>query len=102
MKACLSVYYKLKILPSLVCSRHKEGLCTYVRLSPQTQQLEARRLSEGSTSLQGEQQVHNMEQKMDSVLRILVQQFPPRPELKSTPSIRRVTIQNRKGNGDDL
>ncbi|KAI9519685.1 hypothetical protein NQZ68_025823 [Dissostichus eleginoides] len=46
--------------------------------------------------------VHNMEQKMDSVLRILMQQFPPRPELKSTPSIRRVTIQNRKGNGDDL
>ena len=43
-----------------------------------------------------------MEQKMDSVLRILMQQFPPRPELKSTPSIRRVTIQNRKVNGDDL
>ena len=33
------------------------GLCTYVRLSPRTQQLEARMLREGSTSLRGEQQV---------------------------------------------
>lgn len=43
MKAGLSVYYKLKILPSLVCSRHEEekagGGVGCVRLSPQTQQL---------------------------------------------------------------
>lgn len=59
LKAWLSVYYKLKILPSLVCSRH-EGWGwggAYVCLSPQTQQLEARRLREGSTSLWGKQQV---------------------------------------------
>ncbi|KAL3061198.1 hypothetical protein OYC64_009406 [Pagothenia borchgrevinki] len=56
----------------------------------------------GARLIRLEDKVHNMEQKMDSVLRILMQQFPPRPELKSTPSIRRVTIQNRKGNGDDL
>lgn len=34
---------------------------------------------------------------MDSVLRILREQFPPQPELSSKPSIRRVTIQKRMG-----
>lgn len=38
-----------------------------------------------------------MDQKMDSVLRILMEQFPPKPELMSKPSIRRVTIQKRMG-----
>ncbi len=38
-----------------------------------------------------------MDQKMDSVLRILTEQFPPQPELTSKPSIRRVTIQKRMG-----
>lgn len=38
-----------------------------------------------------------MEQKMDSVLRILMEQFPPKSELTSKPSIRRVTIQKRMG-----
>lgn len=38
-----------------------------------------------------------MDKKMDSVLRILLEQFPPKPELTSQPSIRRVTIQKRMG-----
>lgn len=51
VKAWLPVYYKLKILP-----RHEGGWgggCTYLCLSPQTQQLGARRPRVGSTSLQG-------------------------------------------------
>lgn len=44
-------------------------------------------------------QVHQMDKKMDSVLRILTEQFPPEPEpeLTSKPFIRRVTIQKRMG-----
>lgn len=42
-----------------------------------------------------------MDQKMDSVLRILMEQFPPKPELTSKPSIRRVTIQKRMGTSID-
>lgn len=38
-----------------------------------------------------------MDRKVDSVLKILMEQFPPQPELTSQPSIRRVTIQKRKG-----
>lgn len=38
-----------------------------------------------------------MDRKMDSVLRILLEQFPPKPELTSQPSIRRVTIQKHMG-----
>ncbi|CAB1425771.1 unnamed protein product [Pleuronectes platessa] len=41
--------------------------------------------------------VHQMDQKMDSVLRILKEQFSPKPELRSKPSIRRVTIQKCMG-----
>lgn len=42
-------------------------------------------------------QVHQMDRKMDLVLKILTEQFPPQPQLTSQPSIRRVTIQKRKG-----
>ena len=38
-----------------------------------------------------------MDQKMDAVLRVLMEQFPPKPELTSQPSIRRVTIQKCMG-----
>lgn len=38
-----------------------------------------------------------MDQKMDSVLRVLMEQFPPKPQLTPQPSIRRVTIQKRMG-----
>lgn len=46
-------------------------------------------------------QVHQMDRKMDSVLKILMEQFPPQPQLTSQPSIRRVTIQKRKGTSID-
>lgn len=42
-------------------------------------------------------QVHQMDKKVDSVLRILTEQFPPEPEPTSKPFIRRVTIQKRMG-----
>lgn len=42
-----------------------------------------------------------MDEKMDSVLRILLEQFPPKVELTSKPSIRRVTIQKRMGGSTD-
>lgn len=38
-----------------------------------------------------------MDRKMDSILRILMEQFPPKSELMAKPSIRRVTIQKRMG-----
>lgn len=38
-----------------------------------------------------------MDQKMESVLQILMEQFQPKPEIKSKPSVRRVTIQKRMG-----
>lgn len=38
-----------------------------------------------------------MDQNMNSILRILVEQFPPKPELTYKPSMRRVTIQKRMG-----
>nr|XP_046251325.1 potassium voltage-gated channel subfamily KQT member 1 isoform X2 [Scatophagus argus] len=51
----------------------------------------------GARLIRLEDKVHQMDQKMDSVLRILMEQFPPQPELTSKPSIRRVTIQKRMG-----
>lgn len=51
----------------------------------------------GARLVRLEDKVHRMDQKMDSVLRILMQQFPPKLELMSKPSIRRVTIQKRMG-----
>ncbi|XP_044050332.1 potassium voltage-gated channel subfamily KQT member 1 isoform X8 [Siniperca chuatsi] len=51
----------------------------------------------GARMIRLEDKVHQMDQKMDSVLRILMEQFPPKPELTSKPSIRRVTIQKRMG-----
>ncbi|XP_039663671.1 potassium voltage-gated channel subfamily KQT member 1 isoform X2 [Perca fluviatilis] len=51
----------------------------------------------GARLIRLEDKVHQMDQKMDSVLRILMEQFPPKPELISKPSIRRVTIQKRMG-----
>ncbi|XP_071349451.1 potassium voltage-gated channel subfamily KQT member 1 isoform X2 [Trachinotus anak] len=47
----------------------------------------------GARLIRLEDKVHQMDQKMDSVLQILMEQFPPKPELTSKPSIRRVTIQ---------
>lgn len=38
-----------------------------------------------------------MDMKMDSILQILTEQFPPKSELTTKPSIRRVTIQKRMG-----
>ncbi|XP_072242349.1 potassium voltage-gated channel subfamily KQT member 1 [Leuresthes tenuis] len=49
----------------------------------------------GARLIRLEDKVHQMDQKMDSVLRVLAEQFPPKPELTSKPSIRRVTIQKR-------
>ncbi|XP_022052283.1 potassium voltage-gated channel subfamily KQT member 1 [Acanthochromis polyacanthus] len=49
----------------------------------------------GARMIRLEDKVDKMDQKMDSVLRILKEQFPPKPESK--PSIRRVTIQKRMG-----
>ncbi|XP_045893153.1 potassium voltage-gated channel subfamily KQT member 1 isoform X1 [Micropterus dolomieu] len=51
----------------------------------------------GARLIRLEDKVHQMDQKMDSVLRILMEQFTPKPELTSKPSIRRVTIQKRMG-----
>ncbi|XP_068459093.1 potassium voltage-gated channel subfamily KQT member 1 [Clinocottus analis] len=51
----------------------------------------------GARLIRLEDKVHQMDQNMNSILRILMEQFPPKPVLTSTPSIRRVTIQNRKG-----
>ncbi|XP_029289866.1 potassium voltage-gated channel subfamily KQT member 1 [Cottoperca gobio] len=51
----------------------------------------------GARLIRLEDKVHLMDRKMDSVLRILMQQFPPKTELTYKPSIRRVTIQNRMG-----
>lgn len=42
-----------------------------------------------------------MDRKMDSILRILMEQFPPKSELMAKPSIRRVTIQKRMGGSID-
>lgn len=44
-----------------------------------------------------ETKVYQMDEKMDSVLRILKEQFQPKPELTPQPSIRRVTIQKQMG-----
>ncbi|XP_075998083.1 potassium voltage-gated channel subfamily KQT member 1 [Genypterus blacodes] len=51
----------------------------------------------GARLIRLEDKVQMMDQKMDSVLQILKEQFQPKPELKSRPSIRRVTIQKRMG-----
>ncbi|XP_051237485.1 potassium voltage-gated channel subfamily KQT member 1 isoform X3 [Dicentrarchus labrax] len=51
----------------------------------------------GARLIRLEDKVHQMDQKMDSVLQILMEQFPPKPELTSKPSIRRVTIQKCMG-----
>ncbi|XP_062277023.1 potassium voltage-gated channel subfamily KQT member 1 [Scomber scombrus] len=51
----------------------------------------------GARLIRLEDKVHQMDKKMDSVLKILRDQFLPKPELTSKPSIRRVTIQKRMG-----
>ncbi|XP_077425618.1 potassium voltage-gated channel subfamily KQT member 1 isoform X2 [Vanacampus margaritifer] len=51
----------------------------------------------GARLIRLEDKVYQMDQKMDSVVRILTEQFLPKPELISRPSIRRVTIQKRMG-----
>ncbi|XP_056272476.1 potassium voltage-gated channel subfamily KQT member 1 isoform X3 [Pseudoliparis swirei] len=51
----------------------------------------------GARLIRLEDKVHQMDRSMNSILRILVEQFPPKPRLTSAPSVRRVTIQNRKG-----
>ncbi|KAK2917604.1 hypothetical protein Q8A73_004350 [Channa argus] len=51
----------------------------------------------GARLIRLEHKVHQMDKKMDSILRILMEQFPPKLELTSKPSIRRVTIQKRMG-----
>ncbi|XP_061772846.1 potassium voltage-gated channel subfamily KQT member 1 isoform X2 [Nerophis ophidion] len=51
----------------------------------------------GARLIRLEEKVYQMDQKMDSVLRILTEHFLPKPELTSRPSIRRVTIQKRMG-----
>ncbi|XP_047453019.1 potassium voltage-gated channel subfamily KQT member 1 isoform X2 [Mugil cephalus] len=51
----------------------------------------------GARLIRLEDKVQQMDQKMDSVLRILLEQFPPKAELTSKPSIRRVTIQKCVG-----
>ncbi|XP_068170103.1 potassium voltage-gated channel subfamily KQT member 1 [Antennarius striatus] len=55
----------------------------------------------GARLIRLEQKVHHMDKKMDSVLRILTEQFPPQPALTSKPSIRRVTIQKCMGTSID-
>ncbi|XP_029992160.1 potassium voltage-gated channel subfamily KQT member 1 isoform X2 [Sphaeramia orbicularis] len=55
----------------------------------------------GARLIRLEDKVHLMDQKMDSVLQILTEQFLPKPELTSKPSIRRVTIQKRMGTSVD-
>ncbi|XP_026220368.1 potassium voltage-gated channel subfamily KQT member 1 [Anabas testudineus] len=51
----------------------------------------------GARLIRLEDKVHHMDRKMDSILRILMEQFPPKSELMAKPSIRRVTIQKRMG-----
>ncbi|XP_072291609.1 potassium voltage-gated channel subfamily KQT member 1 [Eucyclogobius newberryi] len=51
----------------------------------------------GARLIRLETKVYHMDQKMDNVLRILREQFKPKPELAPQPSMRRVTIQKRMG-----
>ncbi|XP_077453563.1 potassium voltage-gated channel subfamily KQT member 1 [Stigmatopora argus] len=51
----------------------------------------------GARLIRLEDKVYQMDQKMESVLRILTDQFVHKPELVSRSSIRRVTIQKRMG-----
>ncbi|XP_034541358.1 potassium voltage-gated channel subfamily KQT member 1 isoform X2 [Notolabrus celidotus] len=51
----------------------------------------------GARLIRLEDKIHQMDQKMDSVLQILMEQFQPKPEILSKPSLRRVTIQKRMG-----
>ncbi|XP_061629569.1 potassium voltage-gated channel subfamily KQT member 1 isoform X3 [Phyllopteryx taeniolatus] len=55
----------------------------------------------GARLIRLEDKVYQMDQKIDSVLQILTEQFPPKPELASRPSIRRVTIQKLMGDSID-
>ncbi|XP_015250645.1 PREDICTED: potassium voltage-gated channel subfamily KQT member 1-like [Cyprinodon variegatus] len=55
----------------------------------------------GARMIRLEDKIRQMDRKMDSVLRILTEQFPPKPDLTSKPSIRRVTIQKRMGTSID-
>ncbi|KAM4572613.1 potassium voltage-gated channel subfamily KQT member 1 [Odontesthes bonariensis] len=55
----------------------------------------------GARMIRLEDKIHQMDQKMDSVLRILAEQFSPKPELTSKPSIRRVTIKKRTAASND-
>ncbi|XP_061533956.1 potassium voltage-gated channel subfamily KQT member 1 isoform X1 [Phycodurus eques] len=55
----------------------------------------------GARLIRLEDKVYQMDQKIDSVLQILTEQFPPKPELASRPSIRGVTIQKLMGDSID-
>ncbi|CAJ1056200.1 potassium voltage-gated channel subfamily KQT member 1 isoform X2 [Xyrichtys novacula] len=51
----------------------------------------------GARLIRLEDKIHQMDQKMDSVLQILMEQFQPKVEMATKPFIRRVTIQKRMG-----
>ncbi|XP_065813075.1 potassium voltage-gated channel subfamily KQT member 1 isoform X2 [Labrus bergylta] len=51
----------------------------------------------GARLIRLEDKIHQMDQKMDSVLQILMEQFHPKPEMMTRPSLRRVTIQKQMG-----
>ncbi|XP_041652499.1 potassium voltage-gated channel subfamily KQT member 1 isoform X2 [Cheilinus undulatus] len=51
----------------------------------------------GARLIRLEDKIHQMDKKMDSVLRMLMEQFKPKPEMMTKPSLRRVTIQKRMG-----
>ncbi|KAM9377941.1 potassium voltage-gated channel subfamily KQT member 1 [Pholidichthys leucotaenia] len=51
----------------------------------------------GARMIRLEDKIQQLDKKMDAVLRILKEQFPPKAELTSKPSIRRVTIQKCMG-----
>ncbi|KAG7523130.1 potassium voltage-gated channel subfamily KQT member 1-like [Solea senegalensis] len=55
----------------------------------------------GARLIRLEDKVYQMDRKMDSVLQILMKQFPPKSELTSKPSIHRVTIQKCMGTSMD-
>ncbi|XP_053741966.1 potassium voltage-gated channel subfamily KQT member 1 isoform X1 [Synchiropus splendidus] len=55
----------------------------------------------GARLIRLEDKVYQMDHKLDCILRILRDQFAPKPELTPTPSFRRVTIQKRRGTSID-
>ncbi|KAM9754263.1 potassium voltage-gated channel subfamily KQT member 1 [Menidia menidia] len=56
----------------------------------------------GARLIRLEDKVQQMDQKVDSVLRLLAEQFPPRQEPASKPSFRRATLQRRMGVSVDV